>query len=173
MKEINVSKWKSFKIGDLFNIKRPIARSVKKYDDGDIPFVSSGNFNNGIHSYKSPLNNEILDKGNCITISPVDGSCFYQNNNFLGRGGGGSSIILLYNENLNKNNSLFIVTVVRNILKYLYEYKDMGNSETIKNVEIKLPVNKNGEPDWYYMESFMKNIEISEKKRVQIVLRSI
>ena len=51
---------------------------------------------------------EILDKGNCITVSPVDGSAFYQEKDFLGRGGAGSSIILLYNENLNKYNGYLL-----------------------------------------------------------------
>ena len=100
MKKIDISKWKEFQIDTLFTVSRPASRSVKKYYDGNVPFVSSGNFNNGIDSYKKPLENENLDKGNCITVSPVDGSAFYQEVDFLGRGGGGSSIILLYNLSL-------------------------------------------------------------------------
>ncbi|MGU9293711.1 hypothetical protein ACV3ZF_13855, partial [Clostridium perfringens] len=108
----------------MFNIVRPSSRSVKKYEDGNVPFVSSGNFNNGVDSYKIPFNHEKLDKGNCITVSPVDGSSFYQELDFLGRGGGGSSIILLYNENLNKLNGLFIASVINKTLKRLYDYSD-------------------------------------------------
>ncbi|WP_218184523.1 restriction endonuclease subunit S [Pelistega indica] len=100
MNKLDISGWKEFVIGELFEIKRPESRSIKQYEDGSVPFVSSGNFNNGIDKFVTPLADEVLDKGNCITISPVDGSCFYQAVDFLGRGGGGSSIILLYNDNM-------------------------------------------------------------------------
>ena len=158
LKKVDTIKWKDFRIDDLFNIVRPSSRSVKKYEDGNVPFVSSGNFNNGVDSYKIPFNHEKLDKDNCITVSPVDGSSFYQELDFLGRGGGGSSIILLYNENLNKLNGLFIASVINKTLKRLYDYSDMGSSETIKKEKIKLPVTNDGIPDWAYMEDYILKI---------------
>lgn len=165
MKKIDISKWKEFQIDTLFTVSRPASRSVKKYYDGNVPFVSSGNFNNGIDSYKKPLENENLDKGNCITVSPVDGSAFYQEVDFLGRGGGGSSIILLYNDNLNKLNGLFLASVINKTLKRLYEYNDMGSSESIKKEKIKLPIKQDGTPDWVYMENFIKCLYSRERER--------
>lgn len=102
MGKIDTSKWEPFKIRSLFTVKRPVARSQSKYDDGDVPFVASGNYNNGVLKYLCPKTGEILDKGNCITVSPIDGSAFYQKNDFLGRGGAGSSIIVLYNDSINE-----------------------------------------------------------------------
>lgn len=74
--KIDTSKWEPFKIRSLFTVKRPAARSQSKYDDGDVPFVASGNHNNGVLKYLCPKTGEILDKGNCITVSPIDGSAF-------------------------------------------------------------------------------------------------
>lgn len=162
MKKINIQDWKEFKINSIFDIKRPASRSVKKYDEGNIPFVSSGNYNNGIDSYCTPLNNELLDEGNCITVSPVDGSIFYQETDFLGRGGGGSSILLLYNRNINKDVGLFLATVIRSTLTRKYQYNDMGSSESIKEEYIKLPVDINGELDWGYMERYVKQLYARE-----------
>lgn len=170
-KKVNTKEWKEFEINTLFIIKRPDARSAKKYEDGKIPFVSSGNFNNGIDSYKKPFEDEALDKGNCITVSPVDGSTFYQENDFLGRGGGGSSIILLYNDNLNKLNGLFLSTIINKTLKKLYEYNNMGNSETIKKEKIKLPITTENKPDWSYMEKFITDIENDYSKLKDILQR--
>jgi putative N-6 DNA methylase len=164
MKKINIQDWKEFKINSIFDIKRPASRSVKKYDEGNIPFVSSGNYNNGIDSYRIPLNNELLDEGNCITVSPVDGSTFYQETDFLGRGGGGSSILLLYNQNINKDVGLFLSTVIRSTLTRKYQYNDMGSSESIKEEYIKLPVDINGEPDWEYMERYVKQLYARERE---------
>ena len=155
---INISHWKKFKIDELFTQGKPISRSQLDYDDGNIPFVASGNYNNGILKYVSPKENEKLDRGNCITISPVDGSTFFQENDFLGRGGGGSSIIILYNEYLNKYNGYFIATVIRKVCSY-YFFGDMGNQDTICQESIRLPVTKEGEPDFEYMTNYMKNVE--------------
>lgn len=160
MKQIDTKQWKEFIIKDLFTVKRPSARSKANYNDGDIPFVASGNFNNGVLKYLEPKKDEILDAGNCITVSPIDGSSFYQEDDFLGRGGAGSSIILLYNPNLNLYNGYFIATVIRTVCRK-YAYSDMANKDTIGAEKIKLPVDETGNPDFSYMESYMKNLELA------------
>ena len=40
--------WGEFFIGSLFDVKRPKARSERDYENGNYPFVASGNFNNGV-----------------------------------------------------------------------------------------------------------------------------
>lgn len=165
MKKIKIDDWKPFEIEKLFTVKRPKSRSVKKYNEGEIPFVSSGNYNNGVDSYREPIDDEDLDKGNCITVSPVDGSTFYQPKDFLGRGGGGSSIMLLYNDNLNKFNGLFIASVIRESLKIKYQYNDMGSSDSIKKENILLPALDDETPDWNFMEEAMKRLETRERER--------
>ncbi|TCK01820.1 type I restriction modification DNA specificity protein [Volucribacter psittacicida] len=169
MNKLDISEWKEFAISELFEIKRPASRTVKQYETGSIPFVSSGNFNNGIDKFVQPLDTDVLDKGNCITVSPVDGSCFYQPTDFLGRGGGGSSIILLYNKKLNKNNGLFIVSVIGKTLRQLFQYNDMGSSSSIKDELIKLPATINGKPDWVYMEKFMSDLFSVETYKLSLL----
>lgn len=160
MTKIDTTKWKEFKIIDLFKVVRPTARSQANYEEGNVAFVASGNFNNGVLKYLMPKENEKLDKGNCITVSPIDGSAFYQENDFLGRGGAGSSVILLYNDNLNLYNGYFISTVIRSVCRK-YAYSDMANKDTIGNEKIKLPVDTTGNPDFSYMETYMKNLEVT------------
>lgn len=104
--------WKEFEISRLFTIKSPAARTIKSYSEGKTPYVSSGSFNNGIVSYLEPMADEKIEKGQCITVSPLDGSAFFQEEDFLGRGGAGSAISLLYNLNLTRYNALFICTIV-------------------------------------------------------------
>lgn len=164
-KKIKTTKWGNFVIEDLFEIKRPCARSQSNYEDGEIPFIASGNYNNGILKYLKPKENERLDKGNCITVSPVDGSAFYQKNDFLGRGGAGSSIILLYNDNLNENNGTFIATIIRKIC-CKYRYSDMGSKETIRKEIIKLPIDEKGNPDYDYMDKYMSELVNKTKNKL-------
>ena len=72
--DIDIKDWQNFKIGKIFQIEKPVARVQTKYFPGEVPFVASGNYNNGVQSYVQPEENDILDKGGCITVSPVDGS---------------------------------------------------------------------------------------------------
>lgn len=150
--------WKELFIGNLFEVKRPKPRSEKQYQQGEIPFIASGNMNNGVIKCCTPQNGECLDRGNCITVSPVDGSAFYQEFHFLGRGGAGSSILLLYNNNLNRYSGLFISRMIRQTCSK-YCYGKMGNQESIKREKIMLPVDEHDKPDYAFMEQYIKERE--------------
>ena len=166
--KLEIKQWKEFKIEELFEIKRPTARSIQDYEDGIVPFIASGNYNNGIIKYCTLKDNEILDKGNCITVSPIDASSFYQDKDFLGRGGAGSAIILLYNKNLNLNSGLFISSIIRNKFTK-YSYNNQLSSSSIISETIKLPSTINGEPDWNYMNEYITYI----KMKAMIILNSV
>lgn len=152
---LNEKEWKEFNIGKLFSVKRPIARSEKEYLPGKIPFIASGNSNNGMIKCCTPKDKDKLDAGNCITVSPVDGASFYQEHDFLGRGGAGSSILMLYDRKINKYSGLFISRMIKQTCSK-YCYGNMGNQERIKREKVMLPINKEGEPDYDYMERYIK-----------------
>ena len=42
----------------------------------------------------------------------------------------------------------------------------MGNSKSIANVKIKLPVTESDEPDWQYMDKYISSIQQAQKERV-------
>ena len=167
MAKIDTSDWKEFIVGELFEISRPIARSQAEYIEGNVPFVASGNYNNGIVKWCIPKEDESLDFGNCITVSPLDGSAFYQKDDFLGRGGAGSAILMLRNDELTELSGLFIASVIRNALTK-YSYSDQLNSQTIADEMILLPIVKDTEkPNWKYMEQYMKSVMDSAKSEIE------
>lgn len=157
MEKINTSTWKKFQIGSLFEVRRPAARSQTKYEEGTTPFVASGNYNNGIVMWCEPKEGEMLDSKGCISVSPLDGSSFYQPEDFLGRGGAGSSILLLRNSNLTEKSALFICTVLKAALTK-FSYNDQINSNSILVQTIILPVLDDGTPNFEYMEAFMSDV---------------
>lgn len=166
MKNLNELQWEQFHIGDIFSVERPSARNKDDYEDGNVPFVASGAENNGVMRCCKPKDNEKLDKGACITVSPVDGSTFYQPYDFLGRGGAGSSILLLrstYNEFLSGQ---FISRMISQTCSK-YTYGHMGNKESIKREIIQLPVTEEHKPDYQYMENYsnQKRISLLDKYR--------
>lgn len=157
--------WGSFLIGSLFSVQRPPARNKDEYEVGDIPFVASGAVNNGVMKFCKPLENERLDKGGCITVSPVDGSAFYQPYSFLGRGGAGSSVLMLYSDNLNFYSGQFIAKMIANTCACKYTYGHMGNKDGIKRERIMLPIDENNNPDYKFMEDYVR--ELTEKNQKQ------
>lgn len=141
----------------MFTVKRPAARNSDDYCDGDIPFVASGAVNNGVIRCCAPRKGETLDAGNCITVSPVDGSSFYQPSSFLGRGGAGSSILILNGERVNLFSAHFISLMIHQTCSK-YTYGHMGNKDSIRRELVQLPATNDGQPDYDLMESFGRRI---------------
>ncbi len=180
MNNIDTTKWKDYEISKLFIIKSPASRTIKTYNEGNVPYVSSGGINNGILSYLEPKEGEELEKGNCISVSPLEGTpCFYQKNDFLGRGGAGSAVSLLYNNHLTEYNALYICEVIKLFAKK-FDYADAFTSNNLKKLLIKLPSIKKKSldddekkytvdgyvPDWDYMEKYMITIEPKAQNRI-------
>lgn len=161
---LSEKQWSAFRVGNLYNIKRPSARNKDDYEYGEVPFVASGAANNGVMKCCTPINAESPDIGDCITVSPVDGSTFYHPYDFLGRGGAGSSVLLLYSEKNSLYSGLFIARMIfQTCSKYTYGH--MGTKDSIKREIIQLPVTDSGEPDYEYMEQYAKNTMLRKYKQ--------
>lgn len=156
VKNLTDKEWKQFRIGELFDISRPNARNKDNYSDGDVPFVASGASNNGVMKCCIPLKNEKLDSGNCITVSPVDGSTFYHIYNFLGRGGAGSSVLMLYSKKNRLDSGIFTAKMINQTCSK-YTYGHMGNKDSIKREIIMLPITEAKSPDSEYMSDYIKD----------------
>ena len=58
---------------------------------------------------------------------------------------------------LNKYTALFLTTIL-NLEEHKYSYGRIRNLRELKKEKIFLPIDKNKEIDWKYMESEMKNL---------------
>lgn len=157
MKRLSEKEWGEFYIGDLFSVSRPKARNKDDYIYGDVPFVASGTVNNGVMKCCKGKENEVLDAGNCLTVSPVDGSTFYQPMDFLGRGGAGSSILMLRSDSIQPDFGQFIARAVQQTCSK-YSYGHMGNKDSINRERVMLPVDDKGKPDYAYMTLYSTEV---------------
>lgn len=157
MKRLSEKEWGEFYIGDLFSVSRPKARNKDDYIYGDVPFVASGAVNNGVMKCCKGKENEVLDAGNCLTVSPVDGSTFYQPMDFLGRGGAGSSILMLRSDSIQPDFGQFIARAVQQTCSK-YSYGHMGNKDSINRERVMLPVDDKGKPDYAYMTLYSTEV---------------
>lgn len=55
----------------------------------------------------------------------------------------------------------FIATVIQSVSSKKYEFKEMCTGKKLLQNTIKLPVDETGNPDFSYMESYMKNLELA------------
>ncbi|WP_083848785.1 restriction endonuclease subunit S [Vaccinium witches'-broom phytoplasma] len=93
---------------------------------------------------------------NSITIANnvSVGVSFYQNIDFYAT----ADITILYSTNLNIYSAFFIITIIEKKKKYRFSYGRKWNNEKIRNSRIKLPIDKTGNPDWQFMENYIKSL---------------
>ena len=105
-----------------------------------------------------------MSSKNVISVDPIKGLAFYHKYDFIGRGFSGASINLLYNENLNKYNGLFICKAIEKTSKEKADYSNLFNSNRLSSAKILLPVTSDGEPDYEFMELYIKEKELIKLK---------
>lgn len=166
MNKINTSGWKEFKISDLFDIHPTKAYKLTNSDlfeeDGINPVVVNSSFNNGIGGY---TNKPVTEEGNIITFSDTTTATamFYQDRPFVGYAHiQGMYPIGEYKEQWTEKTFLFFLSVFRNrAINSNFDYVNKFTRESAKEMMIKLPSDKDGNPDFSYMETYMKNREIA------------
>ena len=55
---------------------------------------------------------------------------------------------------------MFIVTLLR-LEQFRFSYGMTGKKERLESFTIKLPINKKNEPDWEFMENYIKSLPYS------------
>lgn len=166
MNKINTTDWKEYRIGDLFDIHPTKAYKLTNSslfeEDGINPVVVNSSFNNGIGGY---TNQPITEQGNIITFSDTTTATamFYQEKPFVGYAHiQGMYPVGKYEDKWNEKSLLFFLSVFRNrAIKSNFDYVNKFTRESAKEMIIELPADKDGNPDFSYMEEYMKNREIA------------
>lgn len=155
---LNTHLWKEFTIGDYFDVY--LSSGDLKIDDcepGNIPLISSGSTNNGIVGYideKGDGKAQIF-KANCITVDMFC-NAFYQNGDFYAVSHGRVNI-LCPKFKCNLQIGLFICSIIKKE-QFKYSYGRAVYSSEKARMIIKLPSTPDNEPDWNYMEQYIKSL---------------
>lgn len=153
---LDLDKWGSFRISDLFPILQNGKANQGMLSDGtECFYVGAKKNDNGVMLHCA-YDEDLIQKGNCIIfICNGQGSvgyANYMNVDFIGT----TDIVAGYNENLNQYNGLFIATVLcQERPKYSFGRKWKTH---LKDTVIKLPQTLDGNPDWKYMEQYIKSL---------------
>lgn len=163
MNKIDTSEWQEYNITDLFDFEQ-IKGDIQapKTKGGEYPLVSSGKINNGICKYIEKQESSNLFDKNKITID-MFGKVFFQTQKFYSVAHARVNV-LTPKHNLNKYTGLYVATAIEAVTLLKYQFSNMCSQKALKTEKIKLPSvynfeTKKYEPDWEYMEKYMRDIE--------------
>jgi len=151
---ISVDKWGWFNlIPDLFCFAK--GRRLTKADSikGGLPLVTAGENNQGISRF---VNNGMEVFSDCLTID-MFGYCTYRGYEFCCDD---NILVLLPKTDMSKYVMMFIVTII-NQDKYKCAYGRQYRQKTLLKHRIKLPITSDGDPDWRFMENYIKSLPYS------------
>ncbi len=80
--------------------------------------------------------------------------------------------VLIPKKALEKLSALFICSSIKTMFLQKYGFSDMCTQSVLKKSVIKLPANKNGEPDYEYMEKYMSQIESKASHSLNKIINS-
>jgi len=167
-KKVDTREWGEFRVGELFKtqmkgkkIQVPTGANVPMQDmikDGPTPRITVTGVNNGVfglYDYCGKNSTEYRVFRNFISVSFL-GTVFYQE----GEATLDMKVHCLQPNHitLNKYTGNFLVSAIKASLRES-SYSDQISSTILPEMTIMLPKDKTGQPDWAYMEEYMRKVE--------------
>ncbi len=156
--DLKVDEWKEFSILEIFG-SVSIAKSadIGNLEEGNTPFVGRTDVDNGVQGYVKPI---CITKGKCITISMVGTNVAqYQENDFQAS----QNIAVLRKQDISKEAALFICQMINFEMRLKFSYGRTVGKINIEQMTLKLPTNANGNPDWQFMEDYIKSLPYGDR----------
>ena len=169
--------WRQFSLSSIFDIKDGYYNKKPPVEGGRIPFLSATQYNNGISTFyteeiildydkvgektSKDIDKRIFD-GNCLTITNNGsvGNVYYQAEKFTCS----HDVTPIYLKGYKLNSSLakFLIPMLEQSGKS-FEYAKKWRPKRMRKSSLLLPVDKQGNPNWHFMEGYIKERE--KKKR--------
>lgn len=151
--------WKEFVFGKEFDISSTgsgIDKNKLILGEGKAPYITRTDINNGIDSFIPAQSSKYrMDEGNVITIGLDTQTVFYQPTAFYT----GQNIQVIRHSKIDRYNAMFLVVAIKKLVER-FSWGSYGATLTrLRKSRIYLPANKNGEIDFEYMSSFMRQHE--------------
>lgn len=177
IESLNKKEWEDFCLDDLFKITST-SSGIDKCRliniEGNMPYITRTDKNNGYELYVGTQDAKYkVDSGNVITIGLDTQTVFYQQHSFYT----GQNIQILQSSHLNKYTALFIIPMIK-ILMQKFNWGGNGATLTrLRRSRILLPIVKKGEPDYKFMEEYIKEREAKlknqYKKHVKYLVKNL
>ncbi len=151
--------WQGFPLGELFEIRKGQRLTKADMIPGATPYVGASDTFNGVTAY---VGQDAIHEGGTISVT-YNGSvaeAFYQPEPYWAT----DDVNVLYPKEfeLTPGVALFICTVIRRE-KYRFNYGRKWHLERMRESIIKLPATRDGNPDFEWMEQYVKTLPYSSQ----------
>ena len=176
---ISVDGWKDFRIGDLFykldlqckkeGFNKLIDCSEEQTQEFSLPLTNAKHFNNGIQFYGRPedcdseeMTIDIVRNG---AIATGDVYAQPQRTGVLW-----DSYLIKCVYKIDSEYTLhYLACIIEKCVKQFFGWDDKCTWDKVKEKNIKLPVTSLGEPDFAYMDTYMKSIMEKAQETVELL----
>ena len=167
-------KWNTFNFADIFVIKKGFYNKKPPcYEDGTIPFIGASDSNNGFTGFTTystieanskvgygknePIEQKIYE-GNaiCVTNNGSVGYAYYQQHSFTCTHD--VNPLYLKDIKLNKHIAMFLISCIEK-QRVCFAYARKWRPKRMVKSQLLLPVTIEGQPDWQFMENYMREME--------------
>ncbi len=165
--ELKIDNWKEFRFGDLIS-KIYKAKAINKDDltlasdySHAIRYITRTDENNGCELLADirMVDTQNIVSANAISIGDTTATCFYQDEAFIS----GDHMVVVRADNwLNQYTAIYVLTILNNE-RFKYSYGRAFLMDRIKDTVIKLPITSAGNPDWQFMEDYIKALPYGDR----------
>ncbi|MBQ3828476.1 MAG: restriction endonuclease subunit S [Aeriscardovia sp.] len=159
---LGIESWKEFHLGDWFEVRKGKRLTSEDQELGEVPYIGAIDSNNGVANH---IAQDPIHEGNTISLSYNGsvGEAFYQPEAYWST----DDVNALYlkdcaRHEMNEMIGLFVATVLRQE-KYRFSYGRKWTLPNMRDAIVKLPADDDGNPNWAWMEQYMKSLPYSDR----------
>lgn len=154
---LHEKKWSAFEIANLFNVKigKNVDGNKVNKKNGDTAYITRKESDNGLDGFINFEHKFLNEAFPVITIGNETAQPFVQTFPFFT----GTKVNILEHKQEISAEALRFISRCLEMHKNKYSYSFTINSTRLKRQKILLPINANQEPDYPYMENYIKRLE--------------
>ncbi len=154
-KKVDTREWGEFRVGELFDAERGKVKNIQPLTPGATPIIAAGAYNQGIagmYAIDSAYKNRITVSCNGAGC----GSTFYHPYEFNVNG---DAITLIEKKCMSDRAKQFVACILNATFTRKFSYEEKCSPQKALAEVMRLPIDKTGQPDWAYMEEYMRKVE--------------
>ncbi len=156
MMKLDDREWKPFELYSIFKVSHG-KRLTKEYRlSGKTPLITAGFANQGVADF---ISNDQACYDNAVTIDMFCNS-FYKPFSVIGD----DNIYFIQSTDINQYTGAFISVCIAN-QSSVYNYGKQVREKVLKRFKIMLPVTNDGQPDYQFMEDYIRELMAEKKKQ--------
>lgn len=166
--------FKEFRVGDLFEISNTFSfnknaltkpNGIDTYD-----YVTRTSENRGILEQTGFVNSRNLNDAGTYSLGLLQMDFYYRKNKWYA----GQFVRKVTPKfKINKSVAIYMETILNKLKPTLLSGLVRDVDDAFLNALVSLPVIEDGEPDWQYMEDYVKKIEADYVKKIEAYLQTL